>query len=163
MIFFHGARVSPDTFKLCVNPEWKYIRPVREFIRGMSSARCGSGDIAYDISFITSELLENAVKYAAGGPVSMEYSIDDNTAEISVENRVDESNIDNFKRMLVSLSQQTAEQQYSIKFESPSFWENERGAMGLIMIHERCAGKIRFDYRNCTLRITCTVSTGGTP
>lgn len=152
-----------DSFTLSISRDWKYIRPVREFIREFMSVRYNNDDTEYDLAFIASELLENAVKYAERGTIALECSFDDVLVEMSVTNELREEKLDTLKQKLRLLSEKTMKEQYGQQFENPTFWENERGAIGLIMINERCAGKIRLDYENPLLTITCTVATGGNP
>ncbi len=152
-----------DSFSLSISRNWKYIRPVREFIREFMSVRYNNDETAYDLAFIASELLENAVKYAEKGTISLECAFNDVLVEMSVTNDLQEERLGKLKQKLRLLSEKTMKEQYSRQFESPTFWENERGAIGLIMINERCAGKVRLDYENPLLTITCSVATGGNP
>jgi hypothetical protein len=47
-----------DSFTISINPEWKYIRPIREFIRELLIIKYEDEEKAYDASFVLSELLE---------------------------------------------------------------------------------------------------------
>jgi hypothetical protein len=61
------------------------------------------------------------------------------------------------KEKLFDVCKKRAEQFYGEKFREKSFWEDEKGAIGLIMINERCEGKITIQYKNLSVVITCII------
>ncbi len=150
-----------DSFTISINPEWKYIRPIREFIRELLIIKYKNEENAYDASFVLSELLENAVKYSNRDNVSIECRFDADSTEITVVNRIDRADYGRLKRKLRSICEKTAGEAYSREFGDKSFWEDTKGAIGLIMINERCSGKVKIDYEDMSVRMTCTVSGRG--
>ncbi len=150
-----------DSFTISINPEWKYIRPIREFIRELLIIKYEDEEKAYDASFVLSELLENAVKYSNKNNVSVECRFDADSTEITVVNKIGRADYGRLKRTLRSICEKTTRETYSGKFLDKSFWEDKGGAMGLIMINERCSGKIKIEYEDGSVKMTCAVSGGG--
>ncbi len=150
-----------ESFSISINPEWKYIRPIREFIRELLIIKYKNDENAYDASFVLSELLENAVKYSSKDAIFIECRFGDDATEITVVNRIGKADYGRLKRKLRSICAKTEREAFSGEFGDRSFWEDRKGAIGLIMINERCSGKVKIDYEDMSVRMTCTVSGRG--
>lgn len=149
--------MTSEIIKLSISPEWEYIRSIREFINVFVFIKSGNKEGADDAAFIVNELLENAVKNSDNKKIRVECRIEDDIAEIKVSNRINKENYTTLKNKIQRACTQNAENLYCEKFSEESFWENEKGAMGLVMINERCEGKIHINYKDLSIIIACTV------
>ena len=119
--------------------------------------KSGNRESADDVAFIANELLENAVKNSNNKKIMIECRIEDDVAEIKVSNRINRGNYAVVKNKIQAACEKNAEKLDSEKFREKSFWEDEKGAMGLIMINERCEGRIHVNYKNLSIVVSCSV------
>lgn len=148
---------TAEKITLSLKPEWNYIRPVREFVKELIFIKGGKKENADDIAFIINELLENAVKNANNKRITIECVIDDNVTEVKVSNRIPLDQYEVVKARFRAMCTSDTYKLYNKKFKEKSFWEDDKGAIGLIMVNERCEGRIKMDYVHLSIVMTCTV------
>ena len=149
--------MSAELIKFSITPGWDYIRPIREFIGEFVYVKSGNRERADDVIFIANELIENAVKNANNKKILISCKVYDTVTEITVSNSIQRDKYDMLKEKLFDVCKKRAEQLYGEKFREKTFWEDEKGAIGLIMINERCEGKITIQYKNLSVVITCII------
>ena len=94
---------TKDTMKVTLRPDWDEIEPLRLQAHGFFGSHGLSGDVIQSLVMVIGELLENSVKYGCykvfDSQIQLSISIGKKIITIEVTNPVDDSNLDDLKRL----------------------------------------------------------------
>ncbi len=94
---------TKDTMKVTLRPDWDEIEPLRLQAHDFFGSHELSGDVIQSLVMVLGELLENSVKYGcykvSDSQIQISISIGKKIITIEVANPVDDSNLDDLKRL----------------------------------------------------------------
>ena len=106
----NGGDATRFSLKLRAEPlelSWHHCGVTSDFIGEYFSRACNRGldpvDARHCISFMINEILENAIKFRHGGDVDIDSSLEAETFEIQIVNKIDQSTADKFQGHLTKL------------------------------------------------------------
>lgn len=106
----NGGDAIRFCLKLMAEPldlSWHHCGLTSDFIGEYFSRACTGGidtvDARHSISYMINEILENAVKFRYGGNVEIRSSLESDTFEIQIVNRVDPQTATRFQALLAQL------------------------------------------------------------
>ncbi|UES46850.1 slr1658 superfamily regulator [Roseibium aggregatum] len=86
---------------------WHHCGLTSDFIGEYFSRACGTGidpvDARHSISYMINEILENAIKFRHGGDIAIHSSLEEQTFEIRIVNRIDQETAVKFQGHLKAL------------------------------------------------------------
>ncbi|MDX0566316.1 ATP-binding protein [Sinorhizobium medicae] len=88
---------------------WKHCAMTSDFVAEFAALRYKTSRVVYkevrhNVGYLTNELIENAVKFCAGGEIVVEASIASNTFRTKVSNLVDKGTADTFRHILSEIT-----------------------------------------------------------
>lgn len=88
-----------------IDLSWHHCSTTAEFVGEVYALRCRSQDLDYNdarhsIGYLVNELLENAVKFRAGGDITVQTSLEENRFELTVANLIGAETADRFQGLL---------------------------------------------------------------
>ena len=94
---------TKDTMKVTLRPDWDEIEPLRLQAHDFFGSHGLSGDVIQSLVMVLGELLENSVKYGcykvSDSQIQISINIGKKIITIEVTNPVDDSNLDDLKRL----------------------------------------------------------------
>jgi len=94
---------TKDTMKVTLRPDWDEIEPLRLQAHDFFGSHRLSGDVIQSLVMVLGELLENSVKYGcykvSDSQIQISINIGKKIITIEVTNPVDDSNLDDLKRL----------------------------------------------------------------
>jgi len=94
---------TKDTMKVTLRPDWDEIEPLRLQAHDFFESHELSGDVIQSLVMVLGELLENSVKYgcykASDSRIQISISIGKKIITIEVTNPIDDSSLDDLKRL----------------------------------------------------------------
>lgn len=106
----NGEKAKRFCLKLMAEPlelSWHHCGVTSDFIGDYFSRACGTGidpvDARHSISYMTNEILENAVKFRHGGDIEINSSLEADSFEIRISNVIGAQTAERFQRHLTKL------------------------------------------------------------
>lgn len=106
----NGGGATRFCLRLMAEPlelSWHHCGVTSDFIGEYFSRACGQNvdpvDARHSISYMINEILENAVKFRHGGDVEINSSLENDTFEIQIMNRIDPQTAAGFRDHLAKL------------------------------------------------------------
>jgi hypothetical protein len=128
---------KPDGYiELSFGPRWKYIAVVRSFIQSFMAVSLQDTTRADNIAMAASELLENAVKYAAGDDIKIAVSVL-TTAEnisISVSNQASTEAVETLKSLYQKIMKGDPLEAYMSQMREAAVRKDGKSQLGLARI-----------------------------
>jgi hypothetical protein len=128
---------KPDGYiELSFGPRWKYIAVVRSFIQSFMAVSLQDTTRADNIAMAASELLENAVKYAAGDDIKIAVSVL-TTAEnisISVSNQASTEAVETLKSLFQKIMKGDPLEAYMSQMREAAVRKDGKSQLGLARI-----------------------------
>ncbi len=92
MVYNQSLAMDPRILELMLPPDWEAVRAVWDSCRGMLERSGLPPDEAYSLAMVAQELLENAVKYGAGGAdgIRLSLRVEEEDVTVVVVSRVGE-------------------------------------------------------------------------
>lgn len=79
-------QVGPRWIRIEMEPAWAHIRNLRRFVREFCVTAAVPAEVADQVAMTTTELLENATKYASTAWIAYEMQLSARFAEVAVTN-----------------------------------------------------------------------------
>ncbi|AEG55436.1 slr1658 superfamily regulator [Sinorhizobium meliloti] len=88
---------------------WKHCAMTSDFVAEFAALRYKTSrglykEVRHNVGYLTNELIENAVKFRAGGEIVVEASIASNTFRTKVSNLVDKGTAEKFRHLLSEIT-----------------------------------------------------------
>jgi len=106
----NGDSATRFCLKLMAEPlelSWHHCGVTSDFIGEYFSRACDKGidpvDARHSISYLINEILENAIKFRKGGNIEIDSSLEADTFEIRIMNRIDPRTAERFQGHLTEL------------------------------------------------------------
>jgi len=94
---------TKNAMKISLRPDWDEIEPLRLQVHDFFESHALPGNIVHSLVMVIGELLENSVKYgsyeAADSHIQVSVNIGKKIITIEVTNPIDDSNLDDLKRL----------------------------------------------------------------
>jgi hypothetical protein len=128
--------------ELKFGPRWKYIAVVRAFIQSFLAVSFADDGRADKIAMAASELLENAVKYAAGEETHVKVSLssEEKAVEISVSNRASPEAVAGLKAVWASVMTGDPLESYLRMMREAATRSDGKSQLGLVRIRYETGG-----------------------
>jgi hypothetical protein len=133
--------------ELKFGPRWKYIAVVRGFIQNFLAVGFLDDARADKIAMAASELLENAVKYAAGEETRIRVGLSPKTGEveISVSNKASPEAIAGLKAMWSDVMAGDPLEAYVRRMREAATRSDGKSQLGLVRIRYETGGAMSLD------------------
>lgn len=117
-------------------PRWKYIAVVRSFIQSFMAVSLQDNTKADHIAMAASELLENAVKYAAGEDIRIAVNVMSNRERlsISVSNSATPQAVEGLKAIFQKVNQGEPLEAYMVQMREAAVRKDGKSQLGLARI-----------------------------
>ncbi|MBO6508125.1 MAG: ATP-binding protein [Roseibium sp.] len=106
----NGENATRFSLKLMAEPlelSWHHCGVTSDFIGDYFSRACARDvdpvDARHSISYMINEILENSVKFRHGGDIEIESSLENNSFEIQIRNRIAPQTAEGFREHLTGL------------------------------------------------------------
>jgi hypothetical protein len=147
--------------ELKFGPRWKYIAVARAFIQNFLAVGFADDTRADKIAMAASELLENAVKYAAGEETRVRVCLSAGTGEveISVSNQASPEAINELKAAWDSVMSGDPLEAYLRMMREAATRSDGKSQLGLVRIRYETGGKMALDNQGDLVTISLKYST----
>jgi hypothetical protein len=151
-----AARKMDGYIELKFGPRWKYIAVVRSFIQNFLAVSLVDTTKADQIAMAASELLENAVKYAAGEDIQIEVNFysDHEKIHIAVTNGATPEAIEGLKAVYDKISQGDPLDAYMSQMREAAVRKDGKSQLGLARIRYETGLDMGLDATDKTVSIT---------
>jgi hypothetical protein len=146
--------------ELKFGPRWKYIAVVRGFIQNFLVVGFSDDARADKIAMAASELLENAVKYAAGEETRIRVELFSKTGEvdISVSNRANSEAIAGLKEIWSDVMAGDPLEAYVRRMREAATRSDGKSQLGLVRIRYETGGAMSLDVSGDLVNISLKYS-----
>lgn len=151
---------SPSSFsshlRLADGPidlSWHHCSTTAEFVGEFYALRCRSRDMAYNdarhsIGYLVNELLENAVKFRAGGDITVQASLEENRFELAVANQISTTTADRFQGLLAGIAGRDPGELLIERIEANAEDANSSGSgLGLLTLMSDYGVRLGWSFR----------------
>lgn len=156
-----GASMSAARISLALLPDWRHVRPLRDYVSGLALAFAKPRDFADRCAMCTSELLENAVKYALAGTeihVTVEMDVEDGVMQICVQNQASPERIEDLQQVLQMVNSGGPFDSYILLLSQAAAKEGSTSKVGLGRVRAEGSAWICYDHPSPgTVRVTVRV------
>ncbi len=151
-----SAHKMDGYIELKFGPRWKYIAVVRSFIQNFLAVSLLETTKADQIAMAASELLENAVKYAAGEDIQIHVNFysDNEKIHIAVSNTATPEAIEGLKSMFNKISQGNPLDAYMSQMREAAVRKDGKSQLGLARIRYETGLEMGLDAKDKTVSIT---------
>lgn len=133
-----------DYVELRFVPRWTYINSVRKFVASFFMISLADQDRAEQISMATSELLENAVKYASEETLMLTITRTSGAVDVCVRNSADPEQLNALRREFALATAGDPERLYIAKMREAARTEGS-GRLGLVRIRHEGGARLRLE------------------
>jgi hypothetical protein len=130
-------KIKPDGYiELRFGPRWKYIAVVRSFIQSFMALSLQNTTKADHVAMAASELLENAVKYAAGEDITVSVNVylKGENLNISVSNEASPEAIRSLETLFKKISAGNPLEAYMTQMREAAVRKDGQSQLGLARI-----------------------------
>jgi hypothetical protein len=152
--------VNNGFVEMIFGPRWTYIATVRSFFQNFLAITLANTKWADVISMAASELLENAVKYAAdeGTKVSLEHLKEEKKLYLCVENFASPEQIKILKSQVQEINEGNPQEIYLQKMQEAALRTDGGSQLGLARIRYESDSKIVMEVEGDLVRVAVTFS-----
>jgi len=142
--------------ELKFGPRWKYIAVVRAFLQNFMALSATDNGRADKIAMATSELLENAVKYATGEEtgVGVWLNSEEDTITVSVSNQSSPESIASLKANWAVAMDGDPLQVYIKKMQEAAVRTDSKSQLGIVRIRYETGATMSLDVKGDIVTIT---------
>jgi len=140
--------LKPEGYiELKFGPRWKYIAPARSFIQNFIAISLSDTARADGIAMATSELLENAVKYADGEEtgITLEVFPEQNRVIASVTNQGNAESAAELKALYKKINDGDPLEAYITQMKEAATREDGKSQLGLARIRYELGADLRLN------------------
>ena len=152
------TEVLSSYVKISYSPRWAYVQNIRDFVKNFCVNSQLSTEISDRIMIVTSELLENAVKYSLKEDVSFKMEIipQENNVNISVTNYSEEKHIQVLQQELQEVNSLPPQEAY-MKNLARVAQNPDISRLGFARIRYETNTAFELDIKENFVMVTCKV------
>ena len=153
--------LSRSRLTLALLPDWRHIRPMRDYVGGLVLSFSSSRDFADRCAMCASELLENAVKYSIEATeirLVLDLDFDQQRVRICVENSAQEERIVELAKVLDQVNAGNPFDSYILMLSQAANREGVVSQVGLGRVRAEGNACLQFDRLvDNTVRMTADI------
>ncbi len=136
-----------------IDLSWHHCSTTAEFVGELYGLRCRAQDMAYNdarhsIGYMVNELLENAVKFRAGGDITVQASLEENRFELKVANHIAAETAERFQGLLAGIEGRDPGELLIERIEANAEDANSSGSgLGLLTLMSDYGVRLGWSFR----------------